>query len=162
MSEMAARICASCGARNALDASFCGRCGRILPENLEREGSQDVATFDEAAQRPHAEAGQRQDAPLFSAAGDKGAEYPGSDNLEDTLAALQAPREAVMQKRCAWCSGVSSWTAATCEICGARFPIPEQDAAFQRAAEERMRQDMESLEFWRQRRQRRGWRRFLI
>ncbi len=65
------------------------------------------------------------------------------------------------RKRCAWCDGLNPWVAAVCETCGARFPIPEQDEAFRRAAEERLRQDEESLKFWRERRKR-GWRRFLI
>jgi ribosomal protein L40E len=76
-------------------------------------------------------------------------------------AAAQAPVEGVMQKRCNWCGALNPWTAAVCESCEARFPVPEQDEAFRRAAEERLRQDEAALDFWRQRRKR-GWRRFLI
>lgn len=147
--QEAAQNCVHCGASNTLEARFCGVCGREL-----FEGS--VASEGAMQERP--------DTSLWGGSApdtwEPGNPNPGSSDLGEMEAAAQAPVEGAMRKRCAWCSGLNPWAAVACEVCGAHFPVPEQDEAFRRAAEERIRQDEESLNFWRQRR--RGWRRFLI
>ncbi len=154
MSDQGAiRVCVGCGASNAAEAQFCGICGCEL---LEEPDSEADAVFQSSSSAP-----SWQD-PLWPAApGDAEPGNEGSSDLGEMAAAAQAPREGVMQKRCDWCSSLNPWVAAVCETCGARFPVPEQDEAFRRAAEERLRQEEASLDFWRQRR-RRGWRRFLM
>ncbi len=151
--QEARQVCAACGASNAPDASFCGSCGQSLP------GSVETPQENWLPMESSAHLGAEQLPPSALA----GNGTPGSANTgtEGTERTFEAPEEQVAQKRCAWCSNLSSWTAAVCEHCGAHFPVPEQDEAFRRAAEERMRQDLESLNFLSQRR-RRGWRRFII
>jgi len=153
--QEAGLLCSGCGATNASEARFCGICGRQL---LEESAS---AVNSIGPENPDVSFWQAEpllaDIPLSEGAGSTEA-----DPLGETQAAAQASAEGVKQKRCAWCSGLNLWVAAVCEVCGARFPVPEQDEAFRLAAEERIRQDEASLEFWRQRRQRRGWRRFLL
>lgn len=147
----AERVCGNCGASNALEARFCGICGQELLEAAASLGGGDV--------EGNADTNLWLGAAL---AAPPAALEPGnveSGNLEEREAAAQAQGEAIMQKRCAWCGGLSSWVAAVCEICGARFPVPGQDEAFRRAAEERLRQEEASLNLLRQQR-RRGWRRF--
>lgn len=161
MSEAATRICPDCGAHTAPEASFCGRCGHVLLENLGVVPSEDSPTFDSEALQQRPEMSLSQDDWLIPAPDDLEIASSSSDNLKDMQAAAQSQVNLETQKRCAWCNGLSPWDTVVCEVCGARFPVPGQDAAFKRAAEERMRQEEESLDFWRQRR-RRGWRRFLI
>ena len=148
MTEQAEQVCAACGARNASEASFCGSCGQSLlggPE-IPNEGRLPAPSA----------LGMEPGYPLSKmlAGGD---ESPGLEPAEDgegSQAAFAVPAEQVAQKRCSWCSNLNDWTAAVCEHCGAHVPIPEQDEAFRRAAEERMRQDIESLNFLSQRRRR--------
>ena len=151
--QEAGQVCAACGASNAPEASFCGVCGQALP------GVAPSPAADWLPGLPPA-GFESEHLPPSALGGD---ESSGSANagLERTEGTFEAPEGQVAQKRCAWCSNLSSWTAAVCEHCGAHFPVPEQDEAFRRAAEERMRQDLESLNFLSQRR-RRGWRRFII
>jgi ribosomal protein L40E len=87
-----------------------------------------------------------------------GEETPPAEQSE-FLQELQAATvtEAVDQKRCGWCSAMNPWTAAVCESCGARFPIPEQDDAFLRASEERLRAEEAEINSLRARRLRGGW-----
>jgi hypothetical protein len=48
--------------------------------------------------------------------------------------------------------------AAVCEKCGAHFPVPEQDEAFRRAAEQRLLAEEAAVEMLRHRRLRgNGW-----
>ncbi len=152
MSEQeAVQNCTRCGARNAPDAQFCGGCGQALLDVSEYSaGDWLPAPSAPGSWQEHAPSGMR---PAPGA-------VPAEDgSVGERDAASEAPEGQVAQKRCAWCSALNPWAAAVCEHCGAHFPVPEQDEAFRRAAEERMRQDMESLNFWSQRR-RRGWRRF--
>ena len=151
--QEARQVCAACGASNAPEASFCGVCGQGLP------GSVETAQENWLPMQSSLHLGAEQ----YSPSALTGDESPGSASagMVGTGEPFEAPEEQVAQKRCAWCSNLSSWTAAVCEHCGAHFPVPEQDEAFRRAAEERMRQDLESLNFLSQRR-RRGWRRFII
>lgn len=150
--QEAVRICGSCGASNASEAQFCGICGHEL---LEATASTEDAVFESSPDANPWQGSALDAMPDALTAGD------GGGNLGEMEAAAQAPAEDVMQKRCGWCSALNPWVAAVCETCGARFPVPEQDEAFRRAAEERLRQEEANLDFWRQRR-RRGWRRFLI
>lgn len=161
MSEAATRTCGTCAAHNAPEASFCGQCGQALLENLDDAPPEGVETFNGADLQQYPEMFQPQDAWLNPAP--ESLEMPNSSNdtLEEMQVTTENPVSPKTQKRCAWCNGLSPWAAVVCEVCGARFPVPEQDAAFKRAADERIRQEEESLDFWRQRR-RRGWRRFLI
>lgn len=150
--QEAGQVCASCGAGNAPEASFCGVCGQALlgrteaPTETWPPMQTPVGFGSEQFSSGVAEA----DSPAVTSQGAEG-------NQEFS----EVPESQIEQKRCSWCSNLSAWTAAVCEHCGAHFPVPEQDEAFRRAAEERMRQDIESLNFLSQRR-RRGWRRFLI
>jgi ribosomal protein L40E len=151
--QEAGQVCAACGASNAPEASFCGVCGQGLPGNV--EAPQENWLPMQSLVHLGAEHLPSQALPEEASPGSASAGMEGIEEFSQT------PEEQVAQKRCAWCSNLSSWTAAVCEHCGAHFPVPEQDEAFRRAAEERMRQDLESLNFLTQRR-RRGWRRFII
>lgn len=150
--QEAKQVCAACGASNAPAASFCGACGQSLLGRTEAPAESwlpgSSACF---GTEQRSAAGPAGDLPYAQAS-------PGMASSGGTV---EAPEGEVARKRCAWCSNLSTWTAAVCEHCGAHFPVPEQDEAFRRAAEERMRQDLESLNFLSQRR-RRGWRRFII
>jgi len=154
------RRCPRCGARNAPEAQFCGDCGQLLLEN----GS----TAPEKSWLPTLSATDalQEHLPSLLPVEDTGASREpsgagASARGEESATAPLAPEGQVAQKRCGWCSELNPWAAAACQHCGAHFPIPEQDEAFRRAAEERMRQDVESLNFWSLHR-RRGWRRFWI
>jgi ribosomal protein L40E len=154
MSDQAAvQTCLRCGARNAPEAQFCGACGQALI-NVPGDAAGEwlPAPLAPGSWQEHAPSG-----------GLSGPDAPPAerDVGERSNVVSEAPEEPIAQKRCAWCSALNSWVAVVCEQCGAHFPVPEQDEAFRRAAEERMRHDLESLNFWSQRR-RRGWRRFLI
>jgi ribosomal protein L40E len=151
--QEAGQVCAACGASNAPEASFCGVCGQGLL------GSVETSQENWLPMQSSVHFGAEQFSPS-ALAGDESA-GPASAGMEGAEELSEAPEGQVAQKRCGWCSNLSSWTAAVCEHCGAHFPVPEQDEAFRRAAEERMRQDLESLNFLSQRR-RRGWRRFII
>jgi ribosomal protein L40E len=98
---------------------------------------------------------QQTEPPLVTLPGE---ETPPAEQRE-FLQELQAATvtEAVDQKRCGWCSAMNPWTAAVCESCGARFPIPEQDDAFLRASEERLRAEEAEINSLRARRLRGGW-----
>ncbi len=152
-SQEAGRICIGCGATNASEARFCGLCGReLLDESPDAISSPGPGYVDDG--------GWQEETPL-----DPPLASEGSDSAQDSLlgqaqGAIPAPAEEAQQKRCAWCGRLNPWVAAVCENCGARFPVPGQDEAFQRAAEERIRQDEENLQFWRQRRK--SWRRFVL
>lgn len=147
----AKRVCGNCGASNAWEARFCGLCGRELLEAPVAVEGGDLEGHADTNLWPGAVLAVPPDA---LEPGNVGSDDPG-----EREAAAQAQGEEVMQKRCAWCGGLSPWVAVACESCGAHFPVPEQDAAFRRAAEERLRQEEASLDLLRQRR-RRGWRRF--
>jgi ribosomal protein L40E len=147
--QEAGRICAGCGASNAAEAQFCGLCGRELPGGAASEADGDV--------QGHPNGDPWQDS--ASAAPPDSLEYGNSD-LGEMANAAQAPAEGQMQKRCAWCGSLNPWIAAVCVSCEARFPVPGQDEAFLRAAEERLRQEEANLDALRQRR-RRSWRWFL-
>lgn len=152
MSDQAApRVCGNCGASNAWEARFCGICGRELLEAS--------LSIEDGDVENHADANRWPGAVLTVPPDALGPGNMESGDLGGKEAAAQAQGEEIMQKRCAWCGGLSPWVAAVCESCGARFPVPEQDEAFRRAAEERLRQEEASLDLLRQRR-RRGWRRF--
>jgi ribosomal protein L40E len=143
------RTCHTCGASNAAEAQFCGTCGRELLE--------EPAGADTVFQSNPVAAPQQGDVSTHIA------DAPGQERAERQLAemeaASQAPAEGAMQKRCSWCGAMNPWVAAVCESCEARFPVPGQDEAFLRAAEERLRQQEASLERLRQQR-RRPWRRW--
>jgi ribosomal protein L40E len=145
------KLCAACGADNDARASFCGVCGSALLEEV-RLG--DPPLFSEGASTSYwAE-------PLPAVL--PGAEVPpamGNELLQELQAPAQA--ETVEQKRCGWCSAMNPWAVAVCESCGARFPTPEQDSAFLRASEERLRAEEAEIDALRERRLRRnslGWR----
>lgn len=148
--QEAMRVCESCGASNAPEAQFCGICGHEL--------SGESASVADAVFQGHPDANSWQ-ASAWSAPPAALEPADASSALGEMEAAAQAPTEDVAQKRCGWCGGLNPWVAAVCETCGARFPVPGQDEAFRRAAEERLRQEEADLEAWRQRR--RSWRRFL-
>jgi ribosomal protein L40E len=153
--QEAARVCENCGASNASEAQFCGVCGHELPGGA-------ISVVDAVFQgSPDANPWQASQASAWSGlpAALESGDSASSGNLGEMAAAAQAPIEGADQKRCSWCGGLNPWVAAVCEACGARFPVPEQDAAFRRAAEERLRQEEADLEAWRQQR-RRSWRRF--
>ncbi len=143
-----ARVCESCGATNAPEAQFCGACGHELPEaatgqDAVFQGSADATGWQAAAWATPPDAPDAEKA--------ESSAEPG-----EMEAAAEAPTESAQQKRCDWCGNLNPWVAAVCESCGARFPVPEQDEAFRRAAEERLRQEEASLERWKQRK-RRPW-----
>ncbi|HLW01538.1 MAG TPA: zinc-ribbon domain-containing protein [Ktedonobacterales bacterium] len=144
-----ARTCASCGASNTSEAQFCGRCGHEL---LEASAVEEDVVF-----QGNPDANFWQDAGVTSPS-ETLEPANTSSVLGEMEAAAQAPTEGIQQKRCDWCGGLNPWTVAVCESCGAHFPVPEQDEAFRRAAEERLRQEEAALDRWRQR-QRRPWRR---
>jgi ribosomal protein L40E len=146
-----ARVCASCGASNASEAQFCGMCGRELPEVT--MAGEDAVFQDNPDGHPWQSSGSP---PTFDVveSGDT-----DSNDLGGMVSTVQTPAEGIQKKRCDWCGGMNPWTVAVCESCGARFPIPEQDEAFRRAAEERLRQEEANLDRWRQRK-RRPWPRF--
>lgn len=147
----AKRVCGNCGASNAWEARFCGICGEEL---LEAAGALEGGDLEgNAATSLWLGAALARPSDALESGNVE------SDNLGEREAAAQAWNEEIMQKRCAWCGGLNPWVAVVCEGCGARFPVPEQDEAFRRAAEERLRQEEASLDLLRQRR-RRGWRRF--
>ena len=143
LEQEGSRLCAACGASNALRASFCGACGSVLLGEVRLE---DPPMF-------------AQPVPIEQHAELPGEEMPpteGSEFLQELQSATGT--EAVQQKRCSWCSAMNPWTAAVCESCGARFPIPEQDDAFLRAAEERLRAEEAEINSLRARRLRwSGW-----
>lgn len=146
--QEANRICESCGTSNASEAQFCGRCGHELLD--------EAAGVTDAVFQSNPDAYSWQYVPPNPPAAPE-PEYAGS-NLGELEGAAQAPVEETQQKRCSWCGNMNPWTVAVCESCGARFPVPGQDEAFRRAAEERLRQEEATLDILRQRR--RGWRRF--
>ncbi len=141
------RLCAACGARNATQASFCGVCGAALlgEVRLEDQPVLPEAAFPSQGPEPLPSVLPAEEAPPA----------PGTGFLQELQAS--APAEVVEQKRCGWCSAMSPWTAAVCESCGARFPSPEQDAAFLRASEERLRAEEAAVDLMRAQRLRRGW-----
>lgn len=151
--QEAARVCESCGASNAPEAQFCGICGHELPVESASEA--------DAVFQGHADANSWQTSQDSAWTAPPAALEPedASSTPGEMEAATDAPAEDVAQKRCGWCGGLNPWVAAVCEACGARFPVPGQDEAFRRAAEERLRQEEADLEAWRQRR-RRPWLRF--
>jgi ribosomal protein L40E len=149
--QEAIHICESCGASNASEAQFCGMCGHELL-------AESVVVQDEVFQG-HPDANPWQSSGVPASPAPLEFDNAASSNLEEMEAAAQATPEDVKQKRCEWCGALNPWVAAVCETCGARFPVPGQDEAFRRAAEERLRQQEADLEILRRRR--RGWRRWL-
>ncbi len=160
--QMAGQVCVRCGASSAPEAHFCGCCGLAFPEKTVPSGGSGLPDASLLSGWSHADA-----VPLAVEAYISGGYEPAQEQgireaeQEGGSGGYEVQEEQVAQKRCAWCSGLNQWAAVVCEHCGAHFPVPEQDEAFRRAAEERMRQDLESLNFWIMRR-RRGWRRFLF
>lgn len=140
------RLCAGCGASNAAQASFCGVCGAVLlgEVRLEEPPVLPELVFPDPVPELLPAALPSEVVPPA----------PGAELLQEPQAS--APAEAVEQKRCGWCSAVNPWTAAVCETCGARFPSPEQDAAFLRASEERLRAEEAAIDSLRVRRLRRN------
>lgn len=148
--QVAVRTCQICGASNASEAQFCGICGREL---LEESASGADPVFPAHTEALSWQASVPSPTSVDQQPGD------GGGILGEMEAAAQAPTEGAKQKRCSWCGGLNPWVVAVCETCGARFPVPGQDEAFLRAAEERLRQQEASLEHLRQQR-RRPWRRW--
>ena len=155
--QMAMRYCGGCGASNTAEARFCGACGQALLDTPSSNAPQ--FSVDGGWDALPLVARKLEVAPF--APGEDGPETSGSAERERAGSAEATAEAQVAQKRCGWCSQLNPWVSVVCEHCGAHFPIPEQDAAFRRAAEERMRQDMESLNF-RLLHRRKGWRRFLL
>lgn len=149
--QEASRICENCGASNASEAQFCGLCGHELLEG--------ATPVQDAVFPRNPDTSSWQEAVSPAVPGTLEPERTAND-LGEMERAIQSAAEGPAQKRCSWCGGMNPWVAAVCESCGARFPVPGQDEAFRRAAEERLRQEEATLEHLRQRR--RGWRRFLI
>jgi ribosomal protein L40E len=144
-----ARVCADCGASNASEALFCGRCGRELPEA--------PVVGEDAVFQGNPDRNSWHGSGLTNPS--DGLEFANASSALGEMEAAAHAEAGIQQKRCDWCGGLNPWTAAVCESCGARFPIPEQDEAFRRAAEERLRQEEAALDHWRQRRKR-PWRLF--
>ncbi len=150
LEQEGSRLCAACGASNAVQASFCGACGSVLLGEVRLE---DPPMFAQPALNE-----QQAESPLGALPSEEMPPAEGSEFLQELQAATGT--EAGQQKRCSWCSGMNPWTAAVCESCGARFPVPEQDDAFLRAAEERLRAEEAEIYSLRARRLRwgLGWR----
>ena len=148
------KLCASCGAVNGVRASFCGVCGQALPGDLlAPEGPEGLEAapvnfWPEPVLPPQA-AGERFFLP--------GVEASAGTVLPGEVQAAPVAQEVVAQKRCSWCGGMSSWVAEHCDHCGAHFPVPEQDEAFRRSAEDRLRSEEAQLDYLRERRYRNGW-----
>lgn len=148
LEQEGSRLCTTCGASNALQASFCGVCGSALLGEV-RLGDPPMFAEPVPIEQPPG-------SPLEALPGDGMPPVEGSEFLQELQASTQT--EAVEQKRCGWCSAMNLWTAAVCESCGARFPVPEQDDAFLRASEERLRAEEAEIYSLRARRLRRsGW-----
>jgi ribosomal protein L40E len=136
------RLCTACGASNAAQASFCRVCGAVLLGEVRLE---DPPLFSEAASLNQQPELLPESFPVEAAPPPEESELPAA-----------TPAEAVEQKRCGWCSAMNPWTADVCESCGARFPSPEQDAAFLRASQERMQAEEARVDYLRARRLRKN------
>ena len=140
------RFCEACGASNAPEAQFCGTCGREL---------QQAAPGEDSVFQGNPDANAWQAAAWIAAPNAQDAADVDDSDPGEMEEAAEGPPEGIGQKRCGWCGNLNPWVAAVCESCGARFPIPEQDEAFRRAAEERLRQEEANLD--QMRRRRRPW-----
>src|SRR5690349_4114392 len=104
--QEARQVCAACGASNAPDASFCGACGQGLLGSVETPRENWLPM-----QSPVHFGSEHLSPPALAESGDAS---PASAGMERTGEFPEAPEDQVAQKRCAWCSNLSSWTAAVC------------------------------------------------
>src|SRR5579863_3421407 len=129
--------CAQCGGANAPDASLCAHCGVPLAAEMLAAPSLSVPDAD---------------------APDASALIASATTLSTRPDAGPAVPEG--QRRCEWCGELSPADEERCVHCEAVFPRPEQDAAFLRAAEERLRAANDTLAMMQRQRARRGLGRF--
>ncbi len=145
MDEPVVILCPTCGAECTSEATFCGTCGSALLQTPAREPD---VTAPLAPIVAEAEAAPVAEPP--AAAGQ--VVEPAAAPVEARPA--QAASASGTGRRCNWCGTESPADAARCVQCGAMFPTPETDAAYQAAAEQRLRSVQESLD-----QMRRNWRR---